>query len=52
MSVEIKNLCINVHVSAKNAPENGKANFAQWRTDVMEECKRLINEALERKRER
>lgn len=49
MSVEIKDLRINVNVKAK---DDDRKNFEQWRLDVIEECKRLIEKSLEQKRER
>lgn len=51
MSVEIKNLVINVHVSGASAEEK-TAQAEELRSEIIEECREYINECIEKSRER
>jgi hypothetical protein len=51
MSLEIKNLVVNVHVSGV-AAETVQEQMDALRSDVLEECKELIQETAERAKDR
>ena len=51
MSLEIKNLVINVHVSG-SAEENVSGRIERLRSEILDECKELIDESEGRIRER
>ena len=51
MSVEIKNLVINVHVSGA-AAEKEQERLNALRSDILDACKEYIDESVERVKER
>ncbi len=51
MSLEIKNLIVNVHVSG-NSSEVKKDQLQALRSEIMEECRVLVNEFVERLKDR
>lgn len=51
MSLEIKNLVINVHVSG-TAEDKVNSRMERLRSEILDECKELISESEDRIRER
>jgi hypothetical protein len=51
MSVEIKNLVINVRVAGASAEEKA-LQVEELRSEIIEECREYINECIEKSRER
>lgn len=51
MSIEIKNLCINVSVKPKES-SRGSLNLENFRAEVLEECRKLVSESVVKGRER
>ena len=51
MSLEIKNLVINVHVS-ESSEHKKQENDESLRSEILDECRELINESIQKVRER
>jgi hypothetical protein len=51
MSLEIKNLVINVHIAGV-AADTVVQKMEKLRSEVLDECKELIGESIERMKER
>ncbi|SHK70236.1 MULTISPECIES: DUF5908 family protein [unclassified Fibrobacter] len=50
MSLEIKNLCINVSVAPKS--ENKAKNEESLRSELLNECRRMVQDAISESRDR
>lgn len=50
MSLEIKNLCINVSVAAKS--DNKEKNEEILRSELLNECRRMVQNAISESKER
>jgi hypothetical protein len=51
MSLEIKNLVINVHVS-DSSEHKKQENDESFRSEILNECRELVRESVEKMRER
>ena len=51
MSIEIKNLVINVHISGTSA-EWEREHLEALRSDILDSCKEYIDESIEHVKER
>ena len=51
MSLEIKNLVINVHI-ARNSAEMEQNQLNALRSEIIDECREYIEESLEKIKER
>ena len=51
MSIEIKNLVINVHVAGNDSGTN-RAQLENLRSEILDECREMISESIEKSRER
>lgn len=51
MSLEIKNLVIDVHVAGASE-EKKQENIEMLRSEILDECREMISESIENVRER
>lgn len=51
MSIEIKNLCINVSVCPRETSDKS-VDLEKFRTEVLEECRQMVSESVVEGRER
>ncbi|WP_173353615.1 hypothetical protein [Fibrobacter succinogenes] len=51
MSLDIKNLTINVHVAGISS-DDMQRTLEKMRTEILEECRDYVNEFVESKKER
>lgn len=51
MSLDIKNLTINVHVAGISS-DDMQRTFEKMRAEILEECRDYVNEFVESKKER
>ena len=51
MSLEIKNFVVNIHV-AGFSEDNKQEDLENLRSEILEECREMISESVEKSRER
>ncbi|PWJ36836.1 DUF5908 family protein [Fibrobacter succinogenes] len=51
MSLEIKNFVVNIHVTG-SSKEGKKEDLEALRSEILDECREMISESVERMRER